>query len=120
MELTFVAIIELISACVTLEECFWAKIPLIGNFFRKQKILSKKWKSDNVVVDACINRFKEESYSEYREHIFSEDEKQKIIQDYFEQNPNLKLNETDKKNVELFIIRVLDGFNEYNRSIMTP
>ncbi|OWV16735.1 ATP-binding protein [Fibrobacter sp. UWB3] len=120
MELTFVAIIELISACVTLEECFWAKIPLIGNFFRKQKILSKKWKSDNVVVDACINRFKEESYSEYREHIFSEDEKQKIIQDYFEQNPNLKLNETDRKNVELFIIRVLDGFNEYNRSIMTP
>lgn len=113
-------IIGLISSFVTFEECLWAKLPLIGRFCKKKKILSKNWKSDNIVVQACVERFKDDSWSEYREHIFNEDEKQKIVRGYFEHNPDLKLNAMDRKSVELFIVRILDGFNEYNRSVMTP
>ena len=113
-------IIGLISSFVTFEECLWAKLPLIGRFCKKKKVLSKNWKSDNIVVQACVERFKDDSWSEYREHIFNEDEKQKIVRGYFEHNPDLKLNAMDRKSVELFIVRILDGFNEYNRSVMTP
>lgn len=113
-------IIGLISSFVTFEECLCAKLPLIGRFCKKKKILSKNWKSDNIVVQACVERFKDDSWSKYREHIFNEDEKQKIVLGYFEHNPDLKLNAMDRKSVELFIVRILDGFNEYNRSVMTP
>lgn len=117
--MTGLEIVGLISALFTFEESIWSKIPIISRFCKKRKINLNNWNSDDPVTQARLDAFKSETYAQYKEHVFTQDEIDSIIKDFYEENKDVAVKESERQQLEFIIRDILNKYNVFTRSQMT-
>lgn len=117
--MTGLEIVGLISALFTFEESIWSKIPIISRFCKKRKINLNNWNSDDPVTQARLDAFKSETYAQYKEHVFTQDEIDSIIKDFYEENKDVAVKESERQQLEFIIRDIFNKYNVFTRSQMT-
>lgn len=117
--MTGLEIVGLISALFTFEESIWSKIPIISFFCKKRKINLNNWNSDDPVTQARLDAFKSETYAQYKEHVFTQDEIDSIIKDFYEENKDVAVKESERQQLEFIIRDIFNKYNVFTRSQMT-
>lgn len=117
--MTGLEIVGLISALFTFEESIWSKIPIISFFCKKRKINLNNWNSDDPVTQARLDTFKSETYAQYKEHVFTQDEIDSIIKDFYEENKDVAIKESERQQLEFIIRDIFYKYNDFTRSQMT-
>lgn len=108
MDLTI--IIGLISSFLTIGD--------VGNSFfsfvkHKRKFNLKRWKNINPDVDKFIEKFNEEIATTYQNHIFTEDEKDEIV------NACIKTLQIKNNDISNVISEIIDQYNKYQMDSMS-
>lgn len=117
--MTGLEIVGLISALFTFKESIWSKIPIISFFCKKRKINLNNWNSDDLVTQARLDAFKSETYAQYKEHVFTQDEIDSIIKDFYEENKDVAIKESERQQLEFIIRDIFYKYNDFTRSQMT-
>lgn len=86
---------------------------------KEKKVNINNWDSNDPVVQACLDRFKTDMGNKYKDHIFSEEEIEEIIQGFFEKNRELHIGYEDKKLIAQIIEDIFYAYNEYTKSLMS-
>ena len=115
----WITIVGLIDTLVSFEEVGRGLIPVIKNRFAKRKIRLSNWNSSDSVTQLLLDSFKSKAYAEYKEHIFSEEEIEEIIKQFFKGKQHLTLSYKEKKDITQYIRNILARYNEYTRSQMS-
>lgn len=115
----WITIVGLIDTLVSFEEVGRGLIPVIKNRFAKRKIRLSNWNSSDSVTQLLLDSFKSKAYAEYKEHIFSEEEIEEIIKQFFKEKQHLRLSYKEKKDITQYIRNILARYNEYTRSQMS-
>ncbi len=113
------AAIGLFSSFVTIEEAGRCWRLIVKDKLKKKKVDINNWDSNDPVVQACLDRFKTDMVDKYKDHIFSEEEIEEIIQGFFEKNKELHIGYEDKKLITQIIEDVFYAYNEYTKSLMS-
>ena len=111
------AAIGLFSSFVTIEEAGRCWRLIVKDKLKKKKVNINNWDSNDPVVQACLDRFKTDMGNKYKDHIFSEEEIEEIIQGFFEKNRELHIGYEDKKLIAQIIEDIFYAYNEYTRKI---
>lgn len=111
--------IGLISALFTFEQSIWSKIPIIRLFLKKRKICLNNRNSDDPVTQAKLESFKSKTYAQYKEHLFTKDEIDAIINEIYEENKDVAIKESERQQLEFIIRDVFNKYNEFTQSQMT-
>jgi hypothetical protein len=117
MDLT--AAIGLFSSFVTIEEAGRGWGLIVKDKLKKKEVDINNWDSNDPVVQACLDRFKTDMGDKYKDHIFSEEEIEEIIQGFFEKNRDLHIGYEDKKLITQIIEDIFYAYNEYAKSLMS-
>jgi hypothetical protein len=118
--ITGIDIVGLIASIFTIEETIKTNVPLINRFSKKRKINLDNWKSDDIVTQARLDEFKSKLPAQYKEKIFTEEDINSIIKDFFDENNNATITESRKKTLEFNIRDIFSKYNEYTLSQMSP
>lgn len=86
---------------------------------KEKKVNINNWDSNDPVVQACLDRFKTDMGNKYKDHIFSEEEIEEIIQGFFEKNRELHIGYEDKKLIAQIIEDIFYAYNKYTKSLMS-
>ena len=113
------AAIGLFSSFVTIEEAGRCWRLIVKDKLKKKKVNINNWDSNDPVVQACLDRFKTDMGNKYKDHIFSEEEIEEIIQGFFEKNRELHIGYEDKKLIAQIIEDIFYAYNEYTKSLMS-
>lgn len=113
------AAIGLFSSFVTIEEAGRCWRLIVKDKLKKKKVNINNWDSNDPVVQACLDRFKIDMGNKYKDHIFSEEEIEEIIQGFFEKNRELHIGYEDKKLIAQIIEDIFYAYNEYTKSLMS-
>ena len=113
------AVIGLFSSFVTIEEAGRCWRLIVKDKLKKKEVDINNWDSDDPVVQACLDRFKTDMGDKYKDHIFSEEEIEEIIQGFFEKNRELHIGYEDKKLITQIIEDIFYAYNEYTKSLMS-
>lgn len=111
--------IGLLSSFITLEEAGRNWVLTGKDKLKRKEIDINNWDSNAPLVQACLDRFKTDMGDKYKDHIFSEEEIQKIIRGFFEQNRELRIGNEEKKQMTQIIEDILYAYNEYTKSLMS-
>lgn len=117
--MTGLEIVGLISALFTFEESIWSKIPIISRFCKKRKINLNNWNSEDPVTQARLESFKSKTYAQYKEHLFTEDEIDSVIKDFYEENKDVAIKESERQQLEFIIRDIFNKYNVFTQSQMT-
>lgn len=113
------AAIGLFSSFVTIEEAGRCWRLIVKDKLKKKKVNINNWDSNDPVVQACLDRFKTDMGNKYKDHIFSEEEIEEIIQGFFEKNRELHIGYEDKKLIAQIIEDIFYAYNKYTKSLMS-
>lgn len=116
----FVTAIGLISSIVTVEEAGRNWITILKDKFKKKGVNLDDWDSDDPVVQSCLDKFKTSMGEAYKEYIFSDSDIDEIIQGFFRNNTSISVDYEDKKQIEQFIREIINAYNTYTKSLMSP
>lgn len=116
----FIAITGFLSSIVTIEEGGRAWFPIIRKFLAKRKINLRNWDSDDALVQYMLDAFKSDEMSEYREHEFSAKEIEEIGEVFLKQERFRGISYEDGKEIKAYIADILNRYNEYTQSQMSP
>ena len=114
------SIVGLIASIFTIGETVKTNVPLINRFSKKRKINLDNWKSDDIVTQARLDEFKSKLPAQYKEKIFTEEEINSIIKDFFDEKKNATITESEKETLEFNIRDIFSKYNEYTLSQMSP
>lgn len=114
------SILGLIASIFTIGETVKTNVPLINRFSKKRKINLDNWKSDDIVTQARLDEFKSKLPAQYKEKIFTEEEINSIIKDFFDEKKNATITESEKETLEFNIRDIFSKYNEYTLSQMSP
>ena len=117
--MTGLEIVGLISAIFTFEESIWNKIPIISRFCKKRKINLNNWNSEDPVTQARLEFFKSKTHAQYKEHLFTEDEIDSVIKDFYEENKDVAIKESERQQLEFIIRDIFYKYNVFTQSQMT-
>ena len=113
------SIVGLIASIFTIGETLKTNVPLINRFRKKRKINLDNWKSDDIVTQARLDEFKSKLPAQYKEKIFTEEEINSIIKDFFDEKENATITEPEKKSLKFIIRDIFSKYNEYIQSQMS-
>ena len=116
-------IVSFISALVTIEEAGRGWGSCFFKFFNKNQIKKKlvfaEWDTDDESTQRILDAFKCNVASEYKEHIFQQDEIEEIAEAFLRDKSDWKLDYFQREEVRRFIRKTFENYNEYNVSNMS-
>jgi len=111
--------IGFLGTLVTFEEAGKSWLQITKEKIKNKEIDINKWDSNDPVVQRCLDRFKTDMREQYRDYIFSTEDVDEIISEFFNQNKDLSINFEEKKELSSIIRKIFSEYNDYAKSQMT-
>ncbi len=113
------AAIGFLGTLITFEEAGKSWLQIVKEKIKNKEIDINKWDSNDPIVQRCLDRFKTDMRGQYRDYIFSTEEVNEIISDFFNQNKNLPINYKEKQELSSIIRNIFHAYNDYTKSQMS-
>ena len=118
-----IGVVGFISALVTIEEAgrSWREciLKIFNKNQAKKKLIFAEWDTDDESTQRVLDAFKCKVSAKYKEHIFQQDEIEKIAEAFLRDKSDWQLDYFQKEDVRQFIRKTLGKYNEYNLSRMS-
>lgn len=115
----FVTVIGLIASFVTLGEAGKSWIKIIKDKVKKNEVNLNNWNSEDPIVQSYLDKFTTSMEEKYGTYIFTDLDVEEIVKGFFVEN-NFPNNFEEKKQVEQFIREIINSYNVYIKSKMSP